>query len=127
MINGGTYWVNFDEHDDKVPLTTKQRPAILFAATNNKGVFIVPLTTVEKSYHQNNMFSVQLSCGGYALVDQYEKVALPDRRIKNKAHVSLTNTDLLRIILALEEYTVHCMHAHVRKGGGGLLQLDMMS
>jgi len=99
------YWVNFDQNINKASLTKKTRPAFVMAAHNDKGVFIVPLTSVEKRYHEKNKFAVKLSTSGYALCDQFEKVAHTDRRIKNEANIDLTEEDVVNIMLTLENYT----------------------
>jgi uncharacterized protein YifN (PemK superfamily) len=102
---GKIYWVNFDQNVNKSSLAKKTRPAFIMAAHNDKGVFVIPLTSVEKRYHQKNKFAVKLSTDNYALCDQFEKVAATDRRIKNAANIQLTRQDILQIMFALEQYT----------------------
>jgi len=99
------YWVNFDQNTNEASLTQKTRPAFIMGAHNDKGVFIVPLTSVEKRFHEKNKFAVKLSKSGYALCDQFEKVAKTDRRIKNKANIDLAEEDLVNIMLTIVNYT----------------------
>jgi len=116
MKEGAVYWVDFDNNENKGSLARKKRPAFIMEAHNDKGVFVIPLTSVEKRYNEQNKFAVKLSVGDYALCDQFEKVAETDRRIKNKANIHLSAKDKLNIMLAVEQYTSLAINKKLPKG-----------
>lgn len=102
-----TRWVAFDDNNSNLSLNQKQRPAIILPASKGKGVYIIPLTSVEKPFYAKSNYAISLKQGGYALVDQFEKVSQADMRIKNKININIDDDELKAIFFALENFTAN--------------------
>jgi PemK-like protein. len=109
-------WVNYDLNKNKSSLTQKVRPAIIMPAFKEKGMFLIPITTVEKKYNKENPYAVKINNDSYALCDQFERVAATDKRLLGKANnIKLTETEIKLISLALEKYTSMSVNNNIKR------------